>query len=115
MAKQSKDAEWLERRRELVAAVRSGRVTAREVMAELGVSGSVYGGWCRAEQMREAAEGGARSEVPSAARFRRVSLVGPRPRSAVADVLLRGGKRVRVAAGFDAAELVRLVKVLESC
>jgi hypothetical protein len=84
-------------------------------MAELGVSGSVYGGWCRAEQMREAAEGGARSATPSAARFRRVSLVGPRPRSAVADVVMQGGLLLRVAAGFDSAELVRLVKVLGSC
>ena len=45
-----------------------------------------------------------------------VSLVG-RP-AAVHDgfvVVLRGGRRVRVAPRFDAGELARLVRALESC
>jgi transposase-like protein len=114
MGKQQEDAGWLDTRRELVEAVQRGLVTSAEVAAQLGVSGSVLGGWVRAEQMRRAKAG---TGVPAGrGTFRRVSLVGPRARrSGVADVVLRGGRRVRVAAGFDAAEVRRLVEALESC
>jgi hypothetical protein len=114
MGKPHEDPAWLETRRELVDAVRRGLLTGAEVSAQLGVSGSVLGGWVRAEQMRRAK---AETALPGArSTFRRVSLVGPRARRAVvADVVLRGGRRVRVAAGFDGAEVQRLVKALESC
>lgn len=113
MAEDREEVDWLETRRELVDAVRRGLITGAEVMAQLGVSSSVFGGWCRAEQMRRARAGaGAQSAEPA---FRRVSLVGPRGRSPVAVVVLRGGRRVRVAGGFDVGEVVRLVKALETC
>lgn len=113
MGKPHEDPAWLETRRELVDAVRRGLLTGAEVSAQLGVSGSVLGGWVRAEQVRRAK---AETAVPGRSTFRRVSLVGPRSRRAVvADVVLRGGRRVRVAAGFDGAEVQRLVKALESC
>jgi transposase-like protein len=114
MSKAHEDPAWLELRRELVDAVRRGLLSSAEVIEQLGVSASVLGGWCRAEQMRRAsAPADAGKEGRTA--FRRVSLVGPRPRSRVADVVLRGGRRVRVASGFDSAEVQRLVKALESC
>ena len=111
MADDREDADWLETRRELVDAVRRGLLTGTEVMARLGVSASVFGGWCRAEQMRRARAGAA----AGASAFRRVSLVGSKARGAVAVVVLRGGRRVRVTSGFDAGEVRRLVEALESC
>ena len=52
MGKPHEDPAWLETRRELVDAVRRGLLTGAEVSAQLGVSGSVLGGWVRAEQMQ---------------------------------------------------------------
>ena len=106
----SVDGGWLRTRAEIVRAIRSGRIDAKAVMEELGVSGSVVGGWCSAEDRR----GRARSSKP--VRFAELSLVGPAPTGpAPMLVSLRGGRRLRVACGFDAAELVRLVRALESC
>ena len=44
-----------ELRRRVVEAVRSGLVTGREVIEELGISSGVLGGWCRAEDARRVA------------------------------------------------------------
>lgn len=111
MAKDREEADWLEARGKLVEAVRGGLMTRAEVMAELGVSASVLAGWCRTEQRRRV-----KPRAPTGrSALRRVTLVGPEARAAVADVVLRGGRRVRVAAGFDAAEVRRLVEALESC
>lgn len=117
MGKDNEDLGWLEERRAIVEAVRSRRVTALEVMAQLGVSASVFGGWCRAEQRR--CEKG-RREAPvvrptARSGFARVSLVGPRAATPVADLVLAGGRRLRLRAGFDVDEVVRLVKALETC
>lgn len=99
-----------ELRRRVVEAVRSGLMTGREVIEELGISSGVLGGWCRSEDARRARE----AARPAASSFARVSVVG-RPGTAVATVLLRGGRRVRVAEGFDAGEVARLVRALETC
>ena len=110
----SKDVAWLELRASIVEGIRSGLFTGQEVMAELGVSSGTLGGWCRAEDVRR---GRGRHEAASSpSPFAAVSLVG-RP-AAVHDgfvVVLRGGRRVRVAPRFDAGELARLVRALESC
>lgn len=100
-----------ELRRRVVEAVRSGLMTGREVIEELGISSGVLGGWCRAEDARRAREAAGPAAASS---FARVSVVG-RPGTAVATVLLRGGRRVRVAEGFDAGEVARLVRALETC
>jgi len=99
---------WISTRAEVVAAMRSGLLTGREVIERLGISAGMLGGWVRAEETRLSRRG-------ASGDFAEVSLVGSGPRSASAVVLLRGGRRVRVSAGFDAAELVRLVRALESC
>jgi hypothetical protein len=105
---------WLDLRASIVEGIRSGLFTGQEVMEELGVSSGTLGRWCRAEDVR----GGRRRReaAPSTSPFAAVSLVG-RP-AAVHDgfvVVLRGGRRVRVAPDFDAGELSRLVRALESC
>ena len=111
---QGEDPELLSMRASLVDAVRSGLFTGREVMERLGMTAGEWGGWCRAEQVRRSKAAG-RSGGTSAPRLARVSLVGPRARAPAAVVALRGGLRVRVAPGFDEAELVRLVRALSSC
>lgn len=103
------ESDWISRRAEVVDAIRSGLFTGREVMERLGISAAELGGWCRAEQTRRSRRGASPKE------FAEVSLVGEPPRPASAVVLLRGGRRVRVSPGFDAAEVVRLVRALESC
>lgn len=81
-------------------------------MEALGVSSGTLGGWCRAEdQRREPVD---RRKRGSTSPFAAVSLTGPSRTDAFV-VLLRGGRRVRVAPGFDEAELCRLVRTLESC
>ena len=105
---------WHDLRASIVESLRSGLVSGREVMAELGVSSGTLGGWCRAEDVRHGR--GRREVTPSPSPFAAVSLVG-RP-AAVRDgfvVVLRGGRRVRVAPNFDANELSRLARALESC
>lgn len=103
------DPAWPRQRAAIVRAIRSGRLTPKAVAAELGVSVGLVGGWIRAEQIerrRRAQE-----------RFAEVKVVSERGRGSGASfsVSLRGGRRLRVAAGFDAAELSRLVRTLESC
>ena len=104
----SAGSSWEETRRAMVEAVESGRLTAKQVMEELGVSSSAVGGWVAAERRRRAARS-ARTE------FVRVD-VPVRDRVApLAVIWLRGGRRVRVSEGFAAEELARLVRTLESC
>ena len=98
---------WISMRAQVVEAVRSGLLSGREVMECLGISSGVLGGWCRAEDSR--------ASSPRAPAFSEVSLIGGAERSSSAVVLLRGGRRVRVPHGFDAGEIVRLVRALESC
>ena len=104
------EPEWIATRGEIVDSIRSGLFTGREVMDRLGISSGILGGWCRAEQMRRS-KGAAPASRPA---FAEVSLVGP-ARRAGAVVLLRGGRRLLVREGFEAAEVVRLVRALESC
>ncbi|HEX5828615.1 MAG TPA: hypothetical protein VFY23_13905 [Candidatus Limnocylindrales bacterium] len=114
MGRRVRDTEWRTTRAEVVEAIRTGRITGREVMEELGISSALLGGWCRAEQVRrDGAVKAAGPVVPP--RFAEVRLVGDRPIAARAIVVLRGGRRLRVAPGFDADEVVRLVRALESC
>ncbi len=93
----------------IVGAIRAGRLTPKAAAAELGVSVGLVGGWMRAEQFER--RRGARE------RFAEVALVPERApiRATSFSVSLRGGRRLRVASGFDAAELSRLVRTLESC
>jgi hypothetical protein len=110
----SDPATWLDLRASIVESIRSGLVSGREVMAELGVSSGTLGGWCRAEDLRRGRE--RRAPRAASSPFAAVSLVGAA--AAVHDgfvVVLRGGRRVRVAPNFDAGELARLVRALESC
>jgi hypothetical protein len=114
MGRRVRDTDWRKTRAEVVEAIRTGRITGREVMEELGISSALLGGWCRAEQVRR--EGVAKDADPVApARFAEVRLIGDRARGGRVDVLLRGGRRLRVPSGFDAEEVVRLVRALESC
>ena len=108
------DAEWHATRASLVAAVRSGLFTGREVMDRLGITAGEWRGWCRADQVARSRAAG-RAESPRGAAFARVALVGPAPQRACAVVLLRGGRRLRVHPGFDAAEVRRLAEALEPC
>jgi hypothetical protein len=43
---------WLDLRASIVEGIRSGLLSGREVMEELGVSSGTLGGWCRAEDVR---------------------------------------------------------------
>lgn len=100
-------AGWVEVRGEIVDAIRSGLFTGREVMDGLGISSGILGGWFRAEQTRRAKGSGA---------FTEVTLVGDAPRrSPRVEIRVRGGRRLRVPHGIDAAEISRLVRVLETC
>ena len=101
------DPNWLATRASIVRAIRSGAISAKSVIEELGVSASIVGGWCRAEDVR-------RRPAPDAIRFAEVTLAGRRSAPALV-VSLRGGRRLRVPPGFDAAEVSRLVRALESC
>jgi hypothetical protein len=115
MPGKQEDAEWLERRREIVEAVESGLITGKEAMAELGITAGTLGGWCRAEQVRRA-KGDAPRVAPERGRgFARVSLVGGRRGAVVAVIGVRGGRRIAVHAGFDDGEVRRLVRLLETC
>jgi hypothetical protein len=101
-------------RRQVVAAIRSGRITAKEVMAHLGIPAAVVGGWVRAETLRRSGRTPGSADVgATSSPFARVVL--SRGRSARAIARLRGGRRLEVEAGFDAEEIRRLVEVLESC
>ena len=104
------ESEWIARRGEIVDSIRSGLFTGREVIERLGITSGILGGWCRAEQMRRS-KGAATS---SRATFAEVSLIEA-PRRGGAVVHLRGGRRLVVREGFDASEVVRLVRALESC
>ena len=114
MSGRGTSSEWSSLRGELVEAIRSGRMTPKEVMAHLGIPAAVVGGWIRAETLRRS--GRASSSTGAAATsspFARVVL--PQRRASRAIVRVRGGRRLEVEAGFDAEELRRLVTVLESC
>ena len=107
-------SEWSSSRGQVVDAIRSGRMTPKEVMAHLGIPAAVVGGWIRAESLRRSGRvststGGSATSSP----FARVVL--PERRASRAVIRLRGGRRLEVGAGFDAEELRRLVSVLESC
>lgn len=107
-------SEWSAERGRVVEAIRSGRMTPKEVMAHLGIPAAVVGGWIRAETLRRSGRvststGASATSSP----FARVVL--PERRASRAVIRLRGGRRLEVGAGFDAEELRRLVSVLESC
>jgi transposase-like protein len=102
----SADSGWRAARREVVAAIRSGEISRADAARELGVSASTVRDWERAERTSAdhrfvAVEIGDRREAPRAV--------------AALEVALVGGRVLRVASGFDAGEVVRLVRALESC
>src|SRR5207249_4728667 len=95
---------WAEERRAVVEAMLAGRLTGREVMDQLGITSSALGGWIRAEQCRKARR-------PAACGFVAVDLrESSAPARPCAVVELPGGMRVRVEPGFDAGEVVRLLR-----
>jgi hypothetical protein len=115
MGGRHEDADWLHRRREIVDAVRSGLITGKEAMKELGISAGTLGGWVRAEQQRRAQEEAPRVAGDRGQGFARVSLVGGVRGGVVAVIGVRGGRRLALRAGFDEGEVRRLVRLLESC
>lgn len=94
-------AAWSAARRDLVEAVRAGRLSQAEAARELGVSSSTLRDWVRSER--------------EAARFVAVEVRDDAPRPAPAiEVVLAGGRVVRVPPGFDAEEAAGLVRALEA-
>ena len=55
MSGRGSSSEWSSRRGQVVDAIRSGRMTPKEVMAHLGIPAAVVGGWIRAEMLRRTA------------------------------------------------------------
>jgi hypothetical protein len=95
----------------MVEALESGRVTGRELMESAGVSASTLGGWVCAEKARRRRETAAAAE-----RFVAVDVHDDAPAAGAAmEVVLSKGRTLRVGRGFDAGEVVRLVRTLESC
>jgi hypothetical protein len=102
------ESSWDVTREAMVLAIESGRLSSKQVIEEFGIEAGTLGGWIRAERhRRERQSNGSQT-------FVRVEVPGAGS-GTVADVVLRGGRRLRVRAGFDADELVRLVRVLETC
>jgi transposase-like protein len=94
-------AAWSAARRKLVEAVRAGRLSQAEAARELGVSSSTVRDWVRSEE--------------AAARFVAVDVRDDAPQPAPAiEVVLAGGRVVRVPPGSDADEVARLVRALEA-
>lgn len=113
MSGRGTSSEWSSLRGEVVEAIRSGRMTPKEVMAHLGIPAAVVGGWIRAETLRRSGRASSSTGAAATSSFARVVL--PQRRASRAIVRVRGGRRLEVEAGFDAEELRRLVTVLESC
>ncbi len=99
----------VEERERVLEAVRSGRMTGRQVVAELGISSGTLGGWVRASKLR--AQARQRGRV---ARFVPVRVEAVAAGGCVAVVELGEGLRVRVEAGFDGGEVARLVRALRA-
>lgn len=55
MSGRGSSSEWSSLRGQVVDAIRSGRMTPKEVMAHLGIPAAVVGGWIRAEMLRRTA------------------------------------------------------------
>ena len=97
---------WSEEKREVVEAVLAGRLARREVVGALGIAASTLKEWIRAERRRKAKRRGVGGFV--AVDVRRDG--GPAQSCGVVEI--PGGMRVRVEPGFDAEEVVRLVRAI---
>jgi len=90
-------------RREVVDAIRSGRLTRTQAARELGISKEAVSRWVRAARDPHASfvAVSVRDDAP--------------PPVAVVEIVLAGGRVLRVPVGIDAPALVRVVRALESC
>lgn len=92
---------WAAARRDVVAEIRAGRVSRAEVASALGVTREAVRRWVRREEAQS--------------RFVAVEVCAAPEGGATLEVVVAGGRVVRVPPSFDAAELVRVVRALESC
>ncbi len=113
MSGRGTSSEWSSLRGQVVDAIRSGRMTPKDVMAHLGIPAAVVGGWIRGEMLRRSGRACSTGAAPTSSPFAPVVL--PERRATRAVVRLRGGRRLEVESGFDAEELRRVVTMLESC
>lgn len=88
-------------RREVARAILEGRLTRAEAVRDLGISSEAVRRWVSRERRARFVAVDVRDEPPS-----EVSIV---------EVLLAGGRVLRVPAAIEASALVRLVRALESC
>ncbi len=88
-------------RREVADAILDGRLTRQEAARELGVSTEAVRRWVAREQRARFVAVDVRDDAAS-------------PVAAV-EVVVVGGRVLRVPAGVESATLVRLVRALESC
>jgi len=107
VAQVSRRGYWREAEaRVMVEAWRSGGETLSEFAARYGVDPKRIARWASRLQRRR----------PEAVRFHPVRLVGVEPgkgSGSAIEIRLGGGRRVRVARGFDAEDLRRVLAVLE--
>jgi len=71
--------------------------------------------WKLYEERRRRRQRRRKREIQAEPEFVPVRLAPVRTSEAPFELLLRGGRKLRIPAGFDEATLQRLVRVLESC
>jgi hypothetical protein len=96
-----KEQQW----RRWIGAWRTSRLSVRTFCARHGLSEQRFYAWRRELQRREA-------EAPAFVPVRVVGAAVPAPGSRI-EVVLRCGRTVRIAPGFDAATLQQVVAALE--
>lgn len=98
--------------RRLIAEKQSTGETWRSISARTGINYATLTGW-----VWRMSRGAARRPAAPRAHAEFIELVPtePSPTRADLELVLHGERRVRIAAGFDAATLVRLVQALEAC
>jgi hypothetical protein len=119
----AKPVSELERRyRELVAEHARSGLTQREFAAKKGVAATTLSWWKHEIGHRDRLRAGRNGNGVHLVPVQVVTAALDRSRSKGSDptrtefvVRLRSGREIRVEHGFDAAELGRLVEVLESC
>ena len=109
MAKHGRDRAE-EKRRQVLAELRASGLSVAAFARERGLSAWTIYDWRR--RLREQS-GGARNELDLVKVT--VAAPAPAPQASTIAVELEAGHRVYVPAGFDAAELRRLLEVLASC
>jgi hypothetical protein len=97
---------WLD----LLSAWERSGLSQAEFCRRRGVKGVTFAWWKR--QLRRESEGSAKRPSAESPRFVEVRLAGS---SASYEVMLSGGRSIRVPATFEAESLSRLIAAVESC